>query len=138
MPAERGRRRPAPPDPYGGLLEPLAQARPLRPRRMFGCWAYYVEERLVWVSAARRAPWRGILLPTERDHQAALCAAMPALRVHPVLRKWLYLPARHPEFEAVADLLVGMIAAGDSRLGVVPPMRRPSRPARARRKEHSR
>jgi hypothetical protein len=128
---------PAPVDPFLGLLDPLMQVRTLRPRRMFGCWAYYADERLVWVSAAAREPWQGILVPTERAHQPALQAAVPGLRTHPVLGKWLYLPARHPDFEALADRLARMIAAGDPRIGVLPAraMAR-GRPARAsRRKE---
>ena len=123
-------------DPYEGLLEPVAQRRALRLRRMFGCWAYYAEDRLVWVSAATREPWQGVLVPTEREHQAELLRAVPALRVHPVLRKWLYVSARHPEFEAVADRLVGLIVAGDQRIGVVPAIRRRA-PARRARKERS-
>ena len=119
-------------DPYVGLLEPAAAARTLRPRRMFGCWAYYADERLVWVSAAGREPWRGVLVPTEREHHAALRARVPALRVHPVLGKWLYLPARHPHFEAIAEALAGWIAGGDPLIGVVPrPRRRRTIPARA-------
>src|SRR5438093_11867168 len=91
---------------------------------MFGCWAYYADDRLVWVSAAGRPPWHGILVPTAREHHTGLRRAVPALRVHPVLGKWLYLPARHPEFEAVADLVAGLIADGDARIGVVAAPRR--------------
>lgn len=126
-PAKAGER-----DPFEGLLDPVRAGRGLRARRMFGCWAYYAEERLVWVSAAKREPWRGILLPTERHHHAALQAAVPALRVHPVLRKWLYLPARARDFEAVADRLAALIVAGDERLGVVPAVRHATRKERIR------
>jgi len=126
------RPREVPRDPYEGLLEPVAERKELRRRRMFGCWAYYAEDRLVWVSAATREPWDGVLVPTEREHQAGLRRAEPALQVHPVLRKWLYLSARHPEFEAVADRLAGLIVAGDERIGVVPAMRRQPRTRRSR------
>jgi len=122
-------------DPYEGLLEPVAARRALRRRRMFGCWAYYADDRLVWVSAATREPWHGVLVPTEREHQTGLRQTLPALRVHPVLRKWLYLSARHPEFEAVADRLAGLIVAGDERIGVLPALRRPPRARRPSRKE---
>jgi len=60
------------------------------------------------------------LVPTAREHHGRAAARVPALRVHPVLGKWLYLPARHPEFEAVADVVAGLIADGDARIGVVP------------------
>ncbi len=122
----------APRDPYEGLIEPLAARRDLRQRRWFGCWAYYVDDRLVWVSAAGRAPWNGVLVPTAREHHAALRRALPGLRVHPVLGKWLYLPARHPEFEAVADRLAERIAAGDALIGIVPGPRRPLRTRKER------
>jgi hypothetical protein len=118
-------------DPFAGLVEPVAQSRALRLRRMFGCWAYYADERLVWVSAAGREPWHGILVPTDRDRHPALRGTLPALRVHPVLRKWLYLPVRHPEFESVADRLAELIADRDERVGVVPAERRPRRAGRA-------
>jgi len=49
-----------------------------------------------------------------------------------VLGKWLYLPARHPEFEAVADVVAGLIADGDARIGVVPAPRRRLRPRKER------
>jgi hypothetical protein len=121
-------------DPYEGLLEPIVQERPLRQRRWFGCWAYYVDERLVWVNAASRDPWRGVLVPTVHDHHAALRRDVPQLRVHPVLEKWLYLPARCPEFEAAADRLAALVARGDERIGVTTEARRRARP-RAIRKE---
>ena len=120
----------APPDPYVGLLDAVASGRDLRLRRWFGFWAYYDEERLIWVSAHKREPWRGILVPTEKRHQPALRATLPALRVHPVLGKWLYLPARHREFEAMAERLADLIAAGDERIGIVPAPRAPRRKER--------
>jgi hypothetical protein len=106
-------------DPYEGLLDGVAATSPLRRRRLFHGWAYYVGDRLVWVSVQGRAPWRGILVPTERAHHAALRTALPALRPHPVLGKWLYLPARRPDFEAVADALAQRIADGDALIGVI-------------------
>jgi len=134
VPRPAPRRAPERRDPYEGLLGPAGPA--LRLRRMFGCWAYYVEERLVWVSAAGREPWRGILVPTEHAHHAALRESLPGLRAHPVLRKWLYLPARHPGFEDAADKLAEMIAAGDARVGVAGGVRGAGRRGRAR-KERS-
>jgi len=100
---------------------------------MFGCWAYYDDgDRLVWVSAARRDPWRGILVPTERVHHGALRTALSGLRTHPVLGKWLYLPARHEAFEAQASRLAEMIAARDARIGVEPTRRLARQPRKER------
>jgi hypothetical protein len=118
--------RPAPPrDPWIGLLEPALAARTLSTRRMFGCIAYYDDARLVWVSAARRDPWRGILVPTERECHAALRARVPALRPHPVLGKWLYLSARLAAFESAALAVAALVADGDPLVGVMPVARRP-------------
>src|SRR2546428_13414495 len=102
---------------------------------MFGCWAYYADDRLVWVSAAGRPPWHGILVPTAREHHAELRRAVPALRVHPGLGKWLYLPARHPEFEAGADAGAGPLAAGDPPARAGPAPRRRPRPGKGRRSD---
>ena len=138
MPRASVRRAELPRDPYEGLLDGARAVRPLELRRMFGCWNYYTEGRLVWVSADKREPWDGILVPTEHVHHAALRAELPALRAHPVLGKWLYLSARHPEFEAVADRLASLIADGDARIGVVPGVRRRGDRARDSRKERIR
>lgn len=93
---------------------------------MFGCHAHYVGGRLVLVRADRGAPWQGLLVPTEAAHHAALQAQFPALRVHPVLRKWLLLGDEHPEFEATALALAARIKQTDPRIGV-----EPSEPRRA-------
>jgi hypothetical protein len=123
-------------DPYVGLVEAVGS--PLRPRRMFGCWAYYRDEQLVWVNAAKREPWRGVLVPTERLCHATLRAELPALRVHPVLGKWLYLPARHAAFEATAERLARLVAAVDARIGVAPGRRALTSPRPGARVSHAR
>lgn len=99
---------------------------------MFGCVGCYVEGRLVVVLADRGEPWQGLLLPVERDVQTGLRHDVPALRIHSVLRKWLYLPEAEPQFEVLAEALVNRIAGGDARFGVEPapprlPKRRPRR-----------
>jgi hypothetical protein len=129
------RRASTPSDPWAGLLEPALAARPLRARRMFGCLAYYDAERLVWVSAARREPWHGILIPTERAHHAALRARLPGLRAHPVLGKWLYASSRHPDFEVTALRVAALIGDGDPLIGVTATLRRRRRARRKEREE---
>ena len=73
-----------------------------------------------------------MLVPTEREHQPALIAELPALAPHPVLPKWLYLPEAAPTFEADAARLVALIRRLDPRLGVVPGVTA-KRPAKVRR-----
>lgn len=86
---------------------------------MFGFVGCYVGGRLVIVLADKQEPWHGVLLPTERAHHAPLRRAFPELRVHPVLRKWLYLP-HGGAFDDIAGQLVERIVGGDPRLGVEP------------------
>jgi hypothetical protein len=107
--------------PLAWVIEPLEREPSLVVRAMFGGRAVYVRGRFVLFLAARPAePWRGVLVPTEREHQAALIAARPALRPHAVLPKWLYLPEAAASFERDAAWLVAQVRAGDPRLGIEP------------------
>lgn len=86
---------------------------------MFGCMGCYLHGRLVLVLAARgKEPWNGLLVPTERRHQPALRRDHKNLIIHPVLKKWLYLPESNKDFEEVARELVEAILANDPRMGV--------------------
>jgi hypothetical protein len=114
---------------FAWVAEPLAEDPTHLERALFGCRAHYLDGRLVLVRAARGAePWQGLLFPTERAEQAGLCHDHPALRAHPVLGKWLYLPESSPEFESTAEALVERIRARDPRLGVEPEAERKARP----------
>jgi hypothetical protein len=96
-------------------------------KRMFGCDAAYVEGLLCLVAADREAPWNGLLVCTSQERHAALIDDMPALRPHPVLGKWLYVPQDDPAFETVAERLTALVLARDSRVGVEPKPRRRGR-----------
>ena len=63
---------------------------------------------------------RGVLVPTEREHQPSLITEFPALAPHPVLPKWLYLPEASLTFEADAARLIALIRRLDPRIGVIP------------------
>jgi hypothetical protein len=91
---------------------------------MFGCVGCYWMGRLVVVLADRGEPWQGLLVPTERSFQKSLRKDFPALTVHPILGKWLYLSEDRSRFAAAAAALVARIAAADARFGVEPAMRR--------------
>jgi hypothetical protein len=69
-------------------------------------------------------PWQGVLVCTFHEHQASLLAEFPALRKHPVLGKWLYLPETAETFERDAVALVRLAKRGDPRLGVGPSPRK--------------
>jgi hypothetical protein len=121
----------------GWLAEPLVEEPSFVLRPMFGCLACYLHGRLMLVLADRRPPWRGVIVPTEREAQPALRAEFPALQVHPILAKWLHLPEGDDDLETVAERLVDLARGDDPRLGVVPKPRR-SRAGRRRRLTGSR
>lgn len=117
---------------YGGLIEPFLAEASLLVKPMFGCLACYLHGRLMLVLADRRPPWRGLLVPTMREHQPALRAEIRSLAVHPVLGKWLYLREAADDFEEAAGHLVALARADDPRLGVESLPRRGRKARRAR------
>jgi hypothetical protein len=118
--------------PHGDAVESLTREESLVTRAMFGCLACYVHGRLMLALAAGAPPWDGVLVATAREHHEALRALVPALRVHPVLRKWLYLPAAEDAFERDARRLAELARADDPRVGVEPAARRRTRRRRGR------
>ncbi len=95
---------------------------------MFGALAAYVDGRLCLVASDRDEPWNGLLVCTSQDHHAPLVADLPALRPHPVLGKWLYVPEHDPAFEHTARRTASLVLARDERIGVEPrPKRRGGR-----------
>ena len=103
------------------VVEPLAEEASHLEKAMFGCRGHYLHGRLMLVLAARgEEPWNGLLIPTEREHHAALRRDHPALAVHPMLKKWLYVPEASEDFEETARALVERALVNDARLGVEP------------------
>lgn len=103
---------------YGDLVRDLAEEPSFLSTTMFGLVACYLHGRLVLALGDKRPPWRGVLVPTDRSHHAELRALVPALRVHPVLGKWLYLREGVDDFETAAETLVVLARTGDPRIGV--------------------
>ena len=118
------------------LWEPLQSDPTFLLRSMFGTRAAYLDGRLVLCFCARQEPWRGVLVCTEREHQASLRAEFPSLLPHPILPKWLYLPESSDAFESIATRLVRAARARDPRLGIISPKGKTTRrrrgPRRAR------
>ncbi|AKQ56864.1 hypothetical protein [Bordetella hinzii] len=108
------------------VFEPLEDEPGYARRKMFGCDAAYLDGLLCLVVADRAEPWNGLLVCTSQAHHASLMAQMPALRPHPELGKWLYLPQGHEDFESLAAAIVRGVRGRDERIGV------PPRPRRAR------
>jgi hypothetical protein len=103
------------------LVEPLESEPTLLVKSMFGGKAVYLHGKFVLFLAAKEEPWRGVLIPMERENHAALVKERPVLTPHPVLPKWLYLPEAADSFETDAQWLVKKIRARDERIGIVPP-----------------
>lgn len=82
--------------------------------------AAYIDARLCITAGDRKEPWNGMLVCTSQDHHASLIDEMPALQVHPVIGKWLYVSQTHPEFETVVTQIVSIVLARDPRIGVEP------------------
>lgn len=106
--------------PLAWVIEPLEAEPTLLVRPMFGGKAVYLDGRLVLFLAARKEPWRGVLVPTFHLHHASLQDERPALLPHPILPKWLYLPETAPEFESTTAWVVARIRARDARIGIEP------------------
>jgi hypothetical protein len=117
---------------HAWLWEPLETEAGFVLRTMFGAKAAYLDGKLVLCFCTRDEPWRGLLVPTDRAHHAALRDEFPALTVHPLLGKWLYLPESADAFERVAQALVRLARQRDDRLGVLPPAKPRRRPAARR------
>ena len=129
--------------------KPLAKARPVHPhqwlweplenepsfvlRAMFGAKAVYLDGKLMLCFCASEEPWRGLLVCTDRPHQASLLTDFPDLAPHPILPKWLYLPESADTFERSAPRLVALARRRDARIGVIPQSKRPGRAKIARR-----
>lgn len=87
-------------------------------KKMFGGFAYYIEEKLVLVmfetygNKIHRGKkfefeiWNGCMFPVEKELHSEVLKAFPFLINHPILPKWLYLPAESEDFENNADLLI--------------------------------
>jgi hypothetical protein len=109
--------------PFAWLWEPLHEEPTFLLRPMFGGKSAYLDGKLMLYFAAKKEPWRGVLVCTDRPHHAALQAEFPALTPHPILPKWLYLSEEAASFETTARRLVALARRRDPRLGVVPQTR---------------
>ncbi|HEY5078841.1 MAG TPA: hypothetical protein VII43_03295 [Opitutaceae bacterium] len=116
--------------PYAWLWEPLEQDATFVLAAMFGTRVVYLDGRLALCFAPKEEPWRGVLVCTEREHQASLVAEFPSLAPHAILPKWLYLPESADDFERTAERLVVLAGRRDPRIGVASKHKRPKRAPR--------
>jgi len=125
---------PAPkqPHPLLWLVDSLTDNPSYLDKPMFGGRAVHFGGRFVLFLVWKDEPWRGVLVPTEREHQPSLIAEFPSLAPHPVLPKWLHLPERAETFEADASRLVALIRRLDPRIGVLPGAKAKKQSAKSR------
>jgi hypothetical protein len=106
--------------PLAWLAEPLREEPDFELKSWFGGRTIMLRGRHQLYLTVQGEPWQGVLVCTEHEHQAALRAEFAALAPHPILKKWLYLPEAHEQFESVARRLVERVRLGDARIGIAP------------------
>lgn len=107
--------------PFDWVIEPFCEEPSYIEKQMFGCKACYLHGRLKLVLASSDdADWNGLLIPTDKENHKSLREDFGSLKVHPILKKWLYLPEATEDFEEVAFALADRILADDVRIGVEP------------------
>ncbi len=105
--------------PFQWVVEPLLEKPSYIQKAMFGCIGCYLHGRLVLVLAARESQaWNGLLIPTDKELHRSLRRDHKNLIIHPILKKWLYLPETYDDFEEAALAIVESILANDPRIGV--------------------
>lgn len=105
-------------------------------KRMFGGYAFYLDEKLVLVLFESEGNkeyrgekfdfeiWNGCLFPVEKHSQPDVLRQFPFLVNHPVLPKWLYLPAESEDFEGQVQLLLREIRKHNPLFGTIPKAKR--------------
>ena len=101
-------------------------------KSMFGGFAYYVEQKMVLAifedektrtyknKTAAFAIWNGCMFPVEKELHQEVLKQYPFLTNHPVLPKWLYLPAESENFESNVDEIIQQIRKRNNKFGVIP------------------
>lgn len=125
------RPRAAPPEhPLQWLAEPLLAEPSFVLKSWFGGRTLMLHGLHTLFLTTQGEPWQGVLVCTFHEHQASLQLEFPALRPHPVLKKWLYLPENAETFEADARRLVALVRRRDPRIGIPPSPKKQRQPKR--------
>lgn len=114
-------------NPLIWVFEPLESDSSFATRKMFGGITAFIDGRMVLVLMAGDEPWNGILLPTSREHHAALFEKFPGLESHAILGKWLYFSQTHERFEEMASALTTAILKRMPEIGIEPGVKRRKR-----------
>jgi hypothetical protein len=109
-----------PEHPLAWLAEPLSDEPSFVLKSWFGGRTIMLHGMHRLFLTTQGEPWQGVLVCTFHEHQPSLLKEFTALRPHPVLKKWLYLPESAETFERDAKHLVRLVKAGDPRIGIPP------------------
>lgn len=115
--------------PYEFVLDELVRLEP-RTNRMFGCFAVYVGERIVFCLRERPTAKKdnGVWIATTKEHHASLKKDLPSMRSIGVLGEgvtgWQVLPASSPDFEEDVLKACAMVRKNDPRVGKIPAAKR--------------
>lgn len=102
-------------------------------RKMMGCELISFDGKQCLVFADKADPWNGLLLCTSQEHHESLRREFASLTQHPILKKWVYLPAAASDFEETANAIVRSVRRGDLRIGVESkPKKRPAAKRKAK------
>jgi hypothetical protein len=103
--------------------------------KRFGGFAYYVEEKMILFlieSLGNRTYrgkefdfelWNGAMFPAEKEHHPEILRLYPFLRNHPILPKWLYVPAGGDDFENDVEALLRELRRRNPLFGSIPKAR---------------
>ena len=111
--------------PHEFVLDAIAALEP-ETRRMFGCLAVYVGNKIVFILRDKRDKTadNGVWLATTQEHHESLRREFPNMRSIQVLGKkitgWQVLPANAPDFEQAALRACELVLSRDPRIGKVP------------------
>ncbi len=111
--------------PFEFVLEALDRLHP-RVKPMFGCYAIYVEEKIVLILRERNdhPEDNGVWLAAPHEHHASLKKEFPCLRSIRLLGSsetvWQNIPAQENDFEALVLNACHLISKGDARIGKIP------------------
>jgi len=119
-----------PEHPLEWLLDPARDDPGFESKSWFGGRTLTLDGKHQLFLTVQGEPWQGVLVCTFHEHQPSLLAEFPALRQHPVLGKWLYLPESAETFERDARRLVQLALKRDPRLGITPSAKKKKRAAK--------
>jgi hypothetical protein len=111
--------------PFEFVLEELDRVHP-RVKPMFGCYAIYVDEKIVLMLRQRKdhADDNGVWLAIPHEHNPSLMKEFPCMRSvrlpGTIETVWQNIPVDADDFEELVLKACALIIKGDMRIGKIP------------------